>query len=161
MGSGAVLGLVILVSHGYRSTFVQMKPSIFLRLSVHLGCTKYFTLTGTVLHLTTHIHFICAGGELAMLSVWAGFHNMGFFFLLLVTSHFLSLSKVCCQGWGREIFPFTWCLVPPASNWFLQVSGEHTTSAEIPKLSWLMNSLQNLLPSFLFHLFCPCETDVL
>lgn len=108
----------------------------------------------------THPFYLCRGriGN-ALRMGWLSQHGV----FLSVACHFtfLSLSKVCCQRWGREIFPFTWCLVPPASNWFLQVSGEHTISAEIPKLSWLMNSLQNLLPSFLFHLFCPCETNVL
>lgn len=46
-----------------------MRLYISLSLSIYLGCPKYFTLTETVLHLTTPIHFVCAEGELAMLSV--------------------------------------------------------------------------------------------
>lgn len=80
----------------------------------------------------THPFCLCRGSiGNAVCTGWLSQH--GIFLSVACLFTFLSLSKVYCQRWGRKIFPFTWYLVPPASNWSLQVSGEYTISAEIPK----------------------------
>lgn len=90
------------------------------------------------------IRFVCGGRELAGCVGW--FSPRDIFLFIACCFTFLSLPKVCCWKWGREIFPVTWCLTPAASDWFLWDSEEHTPAAEDPKPVLVYDSLQNLPP---------------
>lgn len=60
------------------------------------------------------------------------FTTWGFSFCCLSLHIFKFVPSLLPEMRERN-FPFYRCLVPPVSNWSLQVSGEHTTSAEIPE----------------------------
>lgn len=100
----------------------------------------------------THPFYLCRGrfGN-ALCMGWLSQYEV----FLSVACHFtfLSLSKICCQRWGRKfsLLPGAWCHLSQTGSCRLVGSTPHLLRS--PNLSWLMNSLQNLLPSFLFHMF--------
>lgn len=79
----------------------------------------------------THPFYLCRGNWQSSLYGLA-FTTWGFSSCCL-SLHIFKFVQSMLPEMGKKIFPFTWCLVPPISNWFLQINGEHTTSAEIPK----------------------------
>lgn len=90
-----------------------------------------------------------------MLSKWAGFHNTGFFCLSL---HICKFVQSMLPEMGERNFSFY--LVLDATCLKLgpcRLVGSTPHLLRSPNLSWFMNSLQNLPPSFFFDVFCPCE----